>query len=153
MVTYDCDFEMGIALEWILEPYFPRSDPIRFLASQPIGTTVDCNDATTVQCVDINFVANLTNVANPMTVEAAMVFDMNSTLTIYAAPGLNVSMLQCKGTVQTGGVIIENITLNFSGAFMLYYDVCWAITAELYHTKDPHINIMKANVLYNTFDL
>ena len=148
MVTYDCDFEMGIALEWILEPYIPRSDPIRFLASQPIGTTVDCNDVATVQCNDVNFVANLTNVANPTTVEIATVFDMNSTLTIYAAPGLNVSTLQCKGTVQAGGVIIENITLNFSGAFMLYCDVYLAIMVELYQSnyKDPHIKIMKANI-------
>ena len=125
MVIYSCDFEMGIALEWILGPYFPSSDPIRFLASQPIGTSVDCNDVATTQCDDINFVANLTNIANPITVETATVYDMNSTLTIFAAPRLNVSILQCRGTVQAGSMIVQNITLNFSGTFMLFYDVCY----------------------------
>ena len=125
MVTYNCSVRMGIALEWILDPYIPSSDSIRFLASaESIGTTMDCNDVDTVQCVDFNFVANLTNVANPMIVNTATVYDMDSTLTIYAAPRLNVSMLQCNGYTEVGSVLIENTTLNFSGAFMLYYDVC-----------------------------
>ena len=130
---------MGVALEWSLEPYFPSSDPIRFLATQPIGTTVDCNDVATAQCDDVNFVANLTNIANPITVETATVYDMNSTLAILAARRLNVSILQCRGTVQAGSMIVQNITLNFSGTVMLFYDVCYIRRGNngiVYHTKD-----------------
>ena len=115
MVTYTCTVRQGAILDWIVEPFLNGSTRIRFLlSSTPTGSSVDCNDVAAVQCEDFNFVATLTNTANPMAVMSATVADMTSTLTFTAAVRLNGTVVQCRGTTAEE-FPTANHTLNIAG--------------------------------------
>ena len=124
MVTYNCSVTRGFALEWILDPFIPINDTIRFLTTtRPENRRVGCNDVRAVRCTDLDFVATLTNLTNNITVvvegNTVMLYDMTSTLTFTATTRLNERVVQCRGSNEDGIVDISNTTLNFSGAFML----------------------------------
>ena len=118
-VTFTCNVTQGLALHWIFEPFIPSNDAIRFLTTTPSGTSVGCNDVESVNCTDLDFVATLTSISNPITVQGAMLFDMESTMTFTATTTLNGRVLQCRGSVADRIINISNTTLDFSGAFML----------------------------------
>ena len=107
MVTYTCTVRQGLALDWIVEPFFSGSTPLRFLITTPTGSSQDCNGVAGVTCSDFNFVATLTDV-NP---------DMTSTLTFTATARLNGTVVQCRGTT-ADGFQITNSTFNVAGEFM-----------------------------------
>ena len=107
-VTYTCIVNQGLALDWIIEPFFSGSTPLRFLSTTPTGSSRDCNGVAAVNCIDFGFVATLTDV-NP---------DMTSTLTFTATARLNGAVVQCRGTTASGNPI-TNRTLNVAGEFML----------------------------------
>ena len=107
MVTYTCTVNQGLALDWIVEPFFSASTPFRFLSTTPTGSSQDCRDVTAVNCSDFSFVATLTDV-NP---------DMTSTLTLTATTRLNGTMVQCRGAT-ADGFQITNSTLNVAGEFV-----------------------------------
>ena len=116
MVTYTCTIIQGAILDWIVEPFLNGSTRIRFLlSSTPTGSSVNCNNVAAVRCEDFEFVATLTNTANPMTVMSATVADMTSTLTFTASARLNGTVVQCRGTTADGFPLI-NCTLNIAGA-------------------------------------
>ena len=121
MVTYTCTVRQGAILDWIVEPFLPESARIQFLLSTAsIGSSFDCSGVSTVQCTDLNFVATLTNTANPMTVMSATVADITSTLTFTATVRLNGTVVQCRGTT-ADGFPITNQTLNVAGTFRLQH--------------------------------
>ena len=93
MVTYTCTVNQGAVLEWIVEPFLPDNDPVQFTRTDTIGRRFDCNDVTALQCADFNFVATLTDIANPST----SVADVTSTLTFTATSTLNGTVIQCRG--------------------------------------------------------
>ena len=93
IVTYTCTVNQGGFLEWIVEPFLPDNDPIQFTRTDTIGRSFDCNDVTALQCADFNFVATLTDIANPST----SVADITSTLTFTATSTLNGTVIQCRG--------------------------------------------------------
>ena len=107
MVTYTCTVNQGLALDWIVEPFFSGSTPLRFLSTTPTGSSQDCRDVTAVNCSDFGFVATLTDV-NP---------DMTSTLTLTATTRLNGTVVQCRGAT-ADGFQITNSTLNVAGEFV-----------------------------------
>ena len=116
IVTYTCTVNQGFQLDWIVEPYITDSTRIRFLLdSTPIGRSVDCNDVSPPQCDNIDFVATLTNTANPMIVMNTTVADMTSTLTFTTAVRLNGTVVQCRGST-ADGFPITNRTLNVIAA-------------------------------------
>ena len=116
MVTYTCTVNQGVALDWIVEPFVPIGDPIRFvLDSTPVGRSVDCNGISPPQCSNITFVAIFTSTANRITVTSGPVADMTSTLTITAAVRLNGTVVQCRGVTESE-FPIRNTTLNIAGA-------------------------------------
>ena len=119
MVTYTCTVNQGIALTWIVEPYLSGSTRIRFLGTTTIGTNEDCNDVTAVNCADLDFVATLTNLANPTAVTGGTVADITSTLTFTAAARLNGTVLQCRGVTADGSRTIASSTLNVVGMFVV----------------------------------
>ena len=120
MVTYTCNVNQGFVLEWIAEPFLPTSARIQFTTTTPIGRSLDCNDVAAVQCEDFQFVATLTNTANPTVVMTTILADMTSTLTFTAAARLNGTVVQCRGTT-ADGLLIANRMLNVAGVFMLQY--------------------------------
>ena len=107
MVTYTCTVTQGLAQDWIVEPFFSGSTPLRFLSTTPTGSQ-DCNDNTTINCSDFDFVATLIDVSP----------DMTSTLTFTAANRLNGTVVQCRGAT-ADGFPIANSTFNVAGEFML----------------------------------
>ena len=106
-VTYTCTVTQGIALDWIVEPFFSGSSPLRFLSTTPTGSSQDCNGVTAVNCSDFDFVATLTDV-NP---------DITSTLTFTATVRLSGTVVQCRGAT-LDGFQLTNSTLNIAGKFM-----------------------------------
>ena len=111
MVTYTCTVNQGADLEWIVEPFINRSTRVQFLlSSTPTGTSLNCTN----QCEDFDFVANFTNIANPMTVVSANVADMTSTLTFTATTRLNGTVVQCSGTT-ADEFPINNRTISVAG--------------------------------------
>ena len=114
MVTHTCTVRQGGVLDWIVEPFLPESARIQFLTTRPIGSSLDCNAISTLQCADFDFVATLTNLANSTTVTGGTVADMTSTLTFTAAVRLNGTVVQCRGTT-ADGFPITNQTLNVAG--------------------------------------
>ena len=113
-VTYTCNVTQGYALHWIFEPFIPTNDAIRFLAGTPRGTSVGCNDVAAVNCADLDFMATLTNITNPMTVQGGTLADMTSIMTFTATTRLNGRVVQCRGSIGDGIINISNTTLDFS---------------------------------------
>ena len=116
MVTYTCTVTQGVVLDWIVEPFLPRSARIQFTSADTIGRSFDCNDVAAVQCADFDFVATLTNIANP----TASVADITSTLTVTATSRLNGTVVQCRGTT-ADATLMNNSILNVAGVSMLLF--------------------------------
>ena len=77
VVTYTCTVGQEAVLDWIVEPFLPASACIQFLTTRPIGSSLDCNDTSTLQCADLDFVATLTNFTNRTTVPGGTVADIH----------------------------------------------------------------------------
>jgi len=119
-VTYTCTVNQGFFLDWIVEPFLPTSAHIQFPSTDSIGSSLDCNN--TVQCEDFDFVAILTNTANPTVVHVSgtTLADM-TTLTFPATAGLNGTVVQCRGSTETEFPIV-NRTLNVTGMLVFACD-------------------------------
>ena len=125
VVTYTCTVRQGALLDWVVEPFLPASARIQFLSTRAIGSSLDCNDSSAVNCADLDFVATLTNRTNPTTVPGGTVADMTSTLAFTAAVRLNGTVVQCRGTT-ADGILTANSTLNIAGMFkvvILFHDI------------------------------
>ena len=118
-VTYTCTVNQGFALDWIVEPFLPRSARIQFTSTDNTGRSFDCNDVTAVNCTDFDFVATLTNIANP----TAGVADIVSTLTFTATVTLNGTVVQCRGTT-ANGLPIANSSLSVAGVCVCVCSCC-----------------------------
>ena len=116
MVTYTCTVNQGFALDWIVEPFLPTSARIQFTSTTPTGSRLDCNSVASVRCEDFDFMATLTNTANPTVVFATTLADMTSTLTFTATTRLNGTVVQCRGTT-AAGFPITNTSLNVAGVY------------------------------------
>ena len=114
MVTYTCTVRQEIALEWIVEPFLPANDPIQFTNTTSIGSRLNCSAVAAVQCEDFEFVATLTNTANPTVGYSNTLADITSTLTFTATARLNGIVVQCRGTTVDAS-LIHNSTLNVAG--------------------------------------
>ena len=118
MVTYTCTVNQGFLLEWIVEPFFPTRARIQFTSTTATESSLNCNNVAAVQCDDFNFVAILTNTANPSVVMSTTLADMTSTLTFTATARLNGTVVQCRGTTADGFPTANRI-LNVAGASLL----------------------------------
>ena len=118
MVTFTCTVTQGFRLDWIVEPFIPDGDPLQFTSTTPISTSRDCNDVTPPQCDNIDFVANLTNTANPNVVSGTTLADITSTLTFNATASLDGTVVQCRGGT-ADGFPVTNTTLNVAGTALL----------------------------------
>ena len=125
MVTYTCTVTQGVQLDWIVQPFLPLSARIQFTSIDTIGRSFDCNDVATVNCTDLDFVATLTNVANP----TANVADITSTLTFTAAVTLNGTVVQCRGATPDG-LPIANSSLNLAGVCVHVCSIVWCCLAR-----------------------
>ena len=114
MVTYTCTVNQGAVLDWIVEPFLPASTRIRFTSTTSTGRSFACNDPLTVNCVNFNFVATLTNIANPTVILTGTLADMTSTLAFTATARLNGTVVQCRGTTEAGSPV-TNHTINITG--------------------------------------
>ena len=120
MVTITCTVNQGFVLEWVVEPFLPFSSRIQLRSTDTIMTRMDCSGVAAVRCEDFDFVATLTNTANPTDVSGTTLADMTSTLTFTATARLNGIVVQCRGT--TGdGLRMNNSTVNIAGASMLLF--------------------------------
>ena len=116
VVTYTCNVTQGFLLDWIVEPFISSSDFIRFTLT---GSRLDCNDVTAVQCTDFEFVATLTNTANPTVVMGTTLADMTSTMTFTATSRLNETVVQCRG-ITADASPITNRTLIVAGTSVFW---------------------------------
>ena len=128
MVTYTCTVTRGFQLDWIVEPFLPTSARIQFTSTAPIGSRLDCSAVAAVRCEDFDFVATLTNTANPMMVMGTTLADMTSTLTFTGVARLNATAVQCRRATEDAFPMV-NISLNIAGVFVLP----WA------PSKKPHL--------------
>ena len=119
MVTYTCTVNQGAVLEWIVEPFISGNDTVLFLSTTPTGSSVNCNNVAAVQCADFNFVATLTNTANSTTVMSNTLADMTSTLAFNATSRLGGTVVQCRGEIGDGTMVLANSTINVAGTFVL----------------------------------
>ena len=119
MVTYNCTVTQGFLLDWIVEPFLPTTARVQFTNTAPIGSSLDCSAVAAVQCEDFEFVATLTNTANPMIVFGTILADMTSTLAFTATTSLNRTVVQCRGSTAFGTPTNSSI-LNVAGAPMLF---------------------------------
>ena len=118
-VTYTCTVTQGFLLEWIVEPFILDNTDIEFTSTDTIGRRFDCNNVAAVQCADLNFVATLTNTANPNVVRSTTLADITSTLTFTAAVRLNGTVVQCRGSTAVGFPVVNN-TLHVAGLSMMH---------------------------------
>ena len=119
MVTYTCTVNQGATLEWIVESFLPNSTRIQFMATADTGSSLDCNDVSTLECVELEFVATLTNIANPTTVTGVTVADITSTLAFTATARLNGTLVQCRGT-NSNGFLTKNTTHTIAGKLNMH---------------------------------
>ena len=126
-----CTVNQGFFLDWIVEPFLPTSARIQFMSTDSIGSRLDCNSVASVQCVDFNFVATLTNTANPNVVSGTTLADMTSTLTFPATAGLNGTVVQCRGSTATEFPTVSR-TLNVTGMLVFACD-CMIFSCKTLH--------------------
>ena len=126
MVTYTCTVTQGVVLDWIVEPFLPRSARIQFTSTDTIERSFDCNDIAALQCEDFYFVSTLTNIANPTT----SVADITSTLTVTATSRLNGTVVQCRGTTADATPMNSSI-LNVVGVSMLFWSIAVLVSGSL----------------------
>ena len=119
MVTYTCTVRQGFLLEWIVEPFILLTTGIQFTSTNTIGRSFDCNDVAAVRCEDFDFVATLTDTANPTVVMRTTLADITSTLTFTAAARLNGTVVQCRGSTENATPMNSSI-LNVAGMSILF---------------------------------
>ena len=117
-VTYTCTVTQRAVLEWIAQPYITSSARIQFLSTTTIGRSLDCYDVLAVQCADVEFVATLTKLTNPMIVLSTPVADITSSLKFNVTDSMNGTVVHCRGLTENG-YPISNQTLIVAGAAML----------------------------------
>ena len=120
MLTYTCTVKQGFQLDWIVEPFLPATARIQFTSTESIGSRLNCSTVATVQCEDFDFVVTLTATANSTVVRGTTLADMTSTLAFTATARLNGTVIQCRGSTESG-VPITNNTLNVAGASILQH--------------------------------
>ena len=116
VVTYTCTVRQAVILDWIVESFLPAGARVQFHSTDTIGSSLDCNSVASVRCEDFNFMATLTNIANPTVVMSTTVADMTSTLAFTATARLNRTVVQCRGTTAVGFPMTHR-TLNVPGMF------------------------------------
>ena len=136
VVTYTCTVTQGFLLDWIVEPFLPTSARIQFMSTASNGSRLDCNNVASVRCEDFNFVATLTNTANPTDVSGTTLADMTSTLTFTATVSLNGTVVQCRGSTEDA-IPMNNSTVNVAGAAMLF----WFISVHACFLLPFHITL------------
>ena len=114
VVTYTCNVNQGTTLTWIVESFLPSSTRIQFMATADTGSILNCNDVPTLECVKLQFVATLTNIANPTNVTGVTVADITSTLAFTATARLNGTLVQCRGT-NINGFLTKSTTHTIAG--------------------------------------
>ena len=124
-VTYICTVNQGVQLDWIVQPFILLSERIQFTSIDTIGRSFDCSDVAAVNCTDLDFVATLTDVANP----TASIADITSTLTFTAAVTLNGTVVQCRGAT-ANGLPIANSSLNVAGVCVHVCSIVWCCFAR-----------------------
>ena len=120
MMTYTCTVKQGFQLDWIVEPFLPATARVQFTSTESIGSRLNCSTVATVRCEDFEFVATLTATANSTVVRGTTLADMTSTLAFTATARLNGTVVQCRGSTESG-VPITNNTLNVAGASILQH--------------------------------
>ena len=88
----------GTALSWTAEPYITMMDPIRFIVSDPVGSTGMDGSG--------QFRVRLTSVQ-----QSDIFGDLTSELTVNASETLGGTVIQCLAT----GTILMSKTLTLAG--------------------------------------
>ena len=113
VVTYTCTVIQGGSITWTVASVLVDTS-VRFLAtSPPDERQLSCSDSTsTVQCADLDYLANLTSVG---TLDMNGLADMTSTFRFTARAAFNGRMVNCTGT--TAAIIppTANQVLNVIG--------------------------------------
>jgi len=113
VVTYTCTVIQGVSLTWNAPPVFTDA-AVRFLTTDPSGSSRSCSDTPSIQCADLDYLATLTSVTNSM----GYVADLTSTIRFTARAELNVTMVECSGLTTTG-TLTATQTLIIAGEFWL----------------------------------
>ena len=137
VVTYTCTVIQTTQLAWTAEPLVPSSSRVRFsVGTHNEQATQSCNDFSSVQCTDIDFLATLTSVG-PVLMSVA---DLTSTFMFTAAARLNGTVVQCSGFTASG-VLMARETLNIVGVYWytLFSVMCYS---DEVITKTEHMQTL-----------
>ena len=92
VVTYTCMVNQAATVGWTAAPVLTDPTAVLFVATAPSDqTTRDCSDISFIQCSDLDFYANFTNISSVQNGVA----DLNSTFRFTARAELNGTVVQC----------------------------------------------------------
>ena len=97
VVTYTCLVEQAATVGWTATPVLTDPTAVLFVATAPSNQrTRDCSTISSIQCTDLDFYANFTNIS---TIQNGLA-DLTSTFRFTARPGLNGTVVQCMAATE-----------------------------------------------------
>jgi len=99
VVTYTCLVEQAATVGWTAAPVLTDPTAVLFVATAPSNQRIqDCSTISSIQCSDLDFYANFTNIS---TVQNGLA-DLTSTFRFTARLGLNGTVVQCMAATESG---------------------------------------------------
>ena len=99
VVTYTCVVDQGGTIGWTAAPVLTDPTAVLFVATAPSDqTTRDCSAISSIQCSDLDFYANFTNIS---TVRNGIA-DLSSNFRFTATAGHNGTVVQCMAATESG---------------------------------------------------
>ena len=98
-MTYICMVEQAATVGWTAAPVLTDPTAVVFVATVPSNQrTRDCSTISSIQCSDLDFYANFTNIS---TVQNGLA-DLTSTFRFTARLGLNGTVVECIAATESG---------------------------------------------------
>ena len=99
VVTYTCMVDQAATVGWTAAPVLTDPTAVQFVATAPSDqTTRDCSATSSIQCAELDFYANFTNIS---AIQSGIA-DLNSTFRFTARAGLNGTVVQCMAATESG---------------------------------------------------
>ena len=126
--------DQGATLGWTAAPVLTDPTAVVFVATAPSDqTTQDCSAISSIQCTDLDFHANFTNISAVQNGIA----DLSSTFRFTARAGLNGTVVQCMAATESG-VPRANQSLIVAGKVYIlpsittWYHYVWFLGVEFW---------------------
>ena len=119
--------DQAATVGWTAAPVLTDPTAVLFVATAPSNqTTRDCSATSSIQCTELDFYANFTNIS---TVQNGIA-DLNSTFRFTARTGLNGTVVQCMAATESGAPR-ANQSLIVSGKSLLFANYDYFVSLSL----------------------